>query len=78
MNNIITLNKEKIEELKLQKREVLIYVLICLVEGSYTIKEMCGILGIGFQLYQVEKYCKTLIDKKLIKENGDKFIIIGG
>lgn len=78
MNNIITLNKERIEELKLQKREILIYVLICLVDGSYTIKEMCGILGTGFQLYQVEKYCKILIDKKLIKENEDKFIIIGG
>lgn len=75
-NEIIILNKEKIEELKLEKREILIYVLICLVDSSYTIREMCGILGIGFQLYQVEKYCKTLIDKKLIKENGDKFIII--
>lgn len=77
-NEIIILNKEKIEKLKLEKREILIYVLICLVDGSYTIKEMCGILGIGFQLYQVKKYCKTLIDKKLIKENGDKFTIIGG
>lgn len=77
-NEIIILDKEKIEELKLEKREILIYVLICLVDGSYTIKEMCGILGIGFQLHQVEEYCKTLIAKKLIKENEDKFIIIGG
>lgn len=62
-NEIIILNKEKIEKLKLEKREILIYVLICLVDGSYTI---------------VEEYCKTLIAKKLIKENEDKFIIIGG
>lgn len=78
MDDIVILNKEKIKELELKKREVLLYTLISLVDGSYTLKEMCGILGIGFQLHQVEEYCKTLITKKLIKENEDKFMIIGG
>lgn len=75
MNKIVTIDKEKIKELNLKKREVLVYTLIDLVGGSYTAREMCGILGLGFQLHQVEKYCKTLIDKKLIKENGDKFVL---
>lgn len=75
-NRIVTLDKEKIEGLKLQKREVIVYTLISLVNGSYTIKEMCGILGIGFQLHQVEEYCENLEKKGLIKKDEDKFILV--
>ena len=74
-NRIVTLDKEKIEKLNLQNREVIIYTLISLVDGSYTPKQMCGILGIGFQLYKVEEYCKNLEEKKLIKRNGNTFIL---
>lgn len=81
MNNIITLNKEKIEELKLEKREILIYTFISLVSGTYTDKEMTAILGIGhngtgFNYPLVKKYCDSLVEKGLIKRNGDKFILI--
>lgn len=74
-NRILTLDKEKIEKLNLQKREILVYTLISLVDGSYTPKQMCGILGIGFQLYKVEEYCKNLEEKNLIKRNGNTFIL---
>ena len=83
MYNIVTLDKEKIEELKLEKREVLVYTFISLVSGSYTAKEMAAILGIGhdgtgFNYPLVKKYCDSLVEKGLIKRNEDKFIIIGG
>lgn len=74
-NRIVTLDKEKIKELKLTKREVVIYTLISLLDGDYTVKQMCGILGIGFQLHQVIEYCKNLEDKGLIKKDEDKFIL---
>ncbi len=83
MYNIVTLDKEKIEELKLEKREVLVYTFISLVSGSYTAKEMAAILGIGhdgtgFNYPLVKKYCDSLVEKGLIKRNEDKFIITGG
>lgn len=83
MYNIVTLDKEKIEELKLEKREVLVYTFISLVSGSYTAKEMAAILGIGhdgtgFNYPLVKKYCDSLVEKGLIKRNKDKFIITGG
>lgn len=62
-NKIVILNKEKIEELKLTKREVIIYTLISLLGGDYTVKQMCGILGIGFQLHQMFEYCENLEKK---------------
>lgn len=81
MNNIITLNKEKIKELELKKREVLVYTFISLVSGSYSDKEMAAILGIGhdgtgFNYPKVKKYCDSLVEKGLIKRNGDKFVLI--
>lgn len=81
MYNIIILDKEKIEELKLEKREVLIYTFISLVSGSYTDKEMAAILGIGhdgtgFNYPLVKKYCHSLEEKGLIKRNEDKFVLI--
>ncbi|MHD0318599.1 hypothetical protein [Fusobacterium sp. THCT1E2] len=74
-NRIVTLDKEKIKELKLTKREVVIYTLISLLDGDYTVKQMCGILGVGFQLHQVVEYCENLKDKGLIKRNEEKFIL---
>lgn len=81
MYNIVTLDKEKIEELKLEKREVLVYTFISLVSGSYTAKEMAAILGIGhdgtgFNYPLVKKYCDSLVGKGLIKRNEDKFVLI--
>lgn len=81
MNKIVTLDKEKIKELGLEKREVLIYTLISLVAGSYTDKEMTAILGIGhngtgFNYPKVREYCNSLIEKGLIKRNEDKFLVI--
>lgn len=78
MNRIVILDKEKIKELNLEKREVLIYTLISLVDGSYTDKEMSPILGIGhdgtgFNYPKVKEYCNSLVEKGLIKRNGDKF-----
>lgn len=75
-NKIVILNKEKIEELKLTKREVIIYTLISLLGGDYTVKQMCGILGIGFQLHQMVEYCENLEKKGLIKRDEDTFILI--
>lgn len=74
-NKIVTLDKEKIEELKLTRREVIVYTLISLLDVGYTIKQMCGILGVGFQLHQVEEYCKILEEKNLIKRDGNTFIL---
>ncbi len=80
-NEIIILDKEKIEELKLEKREVLVYTFISLVSGSYTAKEMAAILGIGhdgtgFNYSLVKEYCDSLVEKGLIKRNEDKFVLI--
>lgn len=74
-DKIVSLNKEKIEELKLTKREVIVYTLISLLDGSYTVKQMCGILGVGFQLHQMQEYCENLEEKGLIKKYEDKFIL---
>lgn len=74
-NRIVTLDKEKIEELKLTRREVIVYTLISLLGVGYTPKEMCGILGVGFQLHQMEEYCKNLEEKGLIKKDEDTFIL---
>lgn len=72
-NEIIILDKEKIEELKLEKREVLVYTFISLVSGSYTDKQMATILGIGhdgtgFNYPLVKKYCDSLVEKGFIKK----------
>lgn len=74
-NRIVTFDKEKIEELKLTRREVIVYTLISLLDGGYTVKQMCGILGIGFQLHQMVEYCENLEKKGLIKKDEDTFIL---
>lgn len=61
MYNIVTLDKEKIEELKLEKREVLVYTFISLVSGSYTAKEMAAILGIVMVLVSIIHWLKSTV-----------------
>lgn len=74
-NRIVTLDKEKIKELKLTRREVIVYTLISLLDGGYTVKQLYGILGIGFQLHQMVEYCRVLEEKGLIKRDEDTFIL---